>query len=788
MALFKVVSNYYTDILDTINNSYVKNGKTFDSAFNNLNKLTLIKQLANTNIKMERVQFSTISYWQTQVKTYKTYQAFLSIIIITVFIIFVTFFYFRFKEIMATEYDSENGQMYEVCKSALIYIIMFFIIFAAIFMLLWNLKWLKQQGIAQEEQDNENFKQFLNLLYSASSGSYLKDVISYIGYVQTGNTAKSLSILNRYNSLIKQVNSKKKSTSATDKNSDLSTEMLDSTALTKYYNLMISITPATLNQLGTFTTLISDIKDNLALFYNNGNGYYTLEVLTVSSNNILTLRELRRVMNFHYFLTIKKTSDMDKNLKEESNKVLIKQLIITPITTATIPGLMSDPKKYRDLINTMANQIVPYQLNLTPYSKFITDALVKATPDITQPQSSFITDIFTRLSKEIFIKQQSSLKTILGDTQENSIFYDPDEFIGNLNDIVFNDMVEGLEIQYAQDLIIPFYNRISSAKDGKTLDDITFNSNKSNDIYKYFMTYFILITLLGTAYYIMGMISEAEIIKLSNQYREDIERKKLEEIGISFEDKSDFARFKANVAKINLTNWTNWWVRLLIPSAAILFAISLVYAYYQKKQGIFKYNQNVIEENTSEYKSSVIALNNKIIDLGIHVNDPFKRIGDISEIKDEDKFELFMLIKTMIDKFEKCNYMMEASKNKLPFPYTEITADIFMIVVLIGGIVYITSTFKPSQKIMDIINYKKVRDAVKNGEKRADLSLINELSESELCHEDEIDAIIFTMKLVFFILIFVFLIFYSTKILSESSAFSIGIYNSNYFEENRCYE
>ena len=40
MALFKVVSNYYTDILDTINNSYVKNGKTFDSAFNNLNKLT----------------------------------------------------------------------------------------------------------------------------------------------------------------------------------------------------------------------------------------------------------------------------------------------------------------------------------------------------------------------------------------------------------------------------------------------------------------------------------------------------------------------------------------------------------------------------------------------------------------------------------------------------------------------------------------------------------------------------------------------------------------------------
>ena len=83
MALFKVVSNYYTDILDTINNSYVKNGKTFDSAFNNLNKLTLIKQLANTNIKMERVQFSTISYWQTQVKTYKTYQAFLSIIIIT---------------------------------------------------------------------------------------------------------------------------------------------------------------------------------------------------------------------------------------------------------------------------------------------------------------------------------------------------------------------------------------------------------------------------------------------------------------------------------------------------------------------------------------------------------------------------------------------------------------------------------------------------------------------------------------------------------------------------------
>jgi hypothetical protein len=266
---------------------------------------------------------------------------------------------------------------------------------------------------------------------------------------------------------------------------------------------------------------------------------------------------------------------------------------------------------------------------------------------------------------------------------------------------------------------------------------------------------------------------EAENMEFKGETNDEIESKK--------------RKYLQEVKKANMQYYINAIIKLAIPIVCVLFFVSLVYAYSQKQSEIFKYNQSVIEENTSSFLNSVNAVYIKIGQLKAITNQPLQRIAELSQIPDNDKLELLRMSKDMIYRFEKCNYIMEAAKNKLPFPYAEVASDIFMIVALIGGLAYVTSSFKPGKKVSDILMLRKTRGEVAVGIKQFDDSMKRELDEEYLCHNNEVQAIVFTLKIIFFLLVFIFLLFYSMKVLSSSVEFGSGIYNSAYFDENRCY-
>ena len=50
MAAYHVLSSYYTDLLDMINIPYGKS-QNFETAWNSLDKLTVVKLMANTMVK-----------------------------------------------------------------------------------------------------------------------------------------------------------------------------------------------------------------------------------------------------------------------------------------------------------------------------------------------------------------------------------------------------------------------------------------------------------------------------------------------------------------------------------------------------------------------------------------------------------------------------------------------------------------------------------------------------------------------------------------------------------------
>jgi hypothetical protein len=498
MALYKVISNYYTDILDTINVVYVQSGKNFDAAFDKLDKLALVKRLANMSTRLQRVQDSDMGYWKAQQKTFVFYQVTLSIVLVLVFAGIFTFFMYKLREIKEDP-NVAYKRPFEIAKASFLYLMIFLIIFTAIFLLLLNLRFAIRRAKAQQEKNTEDFKRFRDLLFGSSSGSYVMTLLNYVGLIEKDQTEQAQQLFKALENEVKKLEKSNEDGEGSKNN------IVDINQLKSYVNSMSMLNSTTINNVGTFSQLLGDLKENLRKFFADGKGYDNLKVEVVSSSNILTLREIKRVMNYYYFLTLKKSTDQNVELTQKNKEKLLEQIVIKPIVTATIPALMSDQRRYLNTVNEISRLLVPYQIDISKHSKFVLDGIISGTPDINKAKSDFINDLFKRLNREVFIKQQTSFKNIISNVGTNdSRFYSPDEFIENLNDMVFIDFADGLELEYLKRVTSLFYSRISAAKGSMTMDDITYNGVKSQKLYLYFVILFITTVFFGVFYYIMN--------------------------------------------------------------------------------------------------------------------------------------------------------------------------------------------------------------------------------------------------------------------------------------------
>ena len=63
-----------------------------------------------------------------------------------------------------------------------------------------------------------------------------------------------------------------------------------------------------------------------------------------------------------------------------------------------------------------------------------------------------------------------------------------------------------------------------------------------------------------------------------------------------------------------------------------------------------------------------------------------------------------------------------------------------------------------------------------------------EVSTKAECHDREMESIAFMFKVLFFMFIIIFLVFYSSKVITSTSEFEFALYSSTFLEESRCYE
>ena len=232
----------------------------------------------------------------------------------------------------------------------------------------------------------------------------------------------------------------------------------------------------------------------------------------------------------------------------------------------------------------------------------------------------------------------------------------------------------------------------------------------------------------------------------------------------------------------------NWAIRLTIPLFVVVFVICMLLAVHKKAIAAHEFNVDLIETNTSSLRNSTQDLHTTIsvIDSLVSSSDAHRKIGELFNVTTDHKREIYESIKTIIDKYEKCNFILEAQKNQLPFPYSDLAINGFMIIVTVLCLIYVYSQFKPMARLRQIKDLNKMREEALIADKKNIKMLRKELELLMTCHEDDIDAVIFTLKVVFFIFIITFLVFYSTKVISSANEYKSGLYNSFYYDNNVC--
>ena len=331
--------------------------------------------------------------------------------------------------------------------------------------------------------------------------------------------------------------------------------------------------------------------------------------------------------------------------------------------------------------------------------------------------------------------------------------------------VTYDDFYKGLDTKYAYDVLNDFYMEVSHASGtsdmNRTEQNIFYQQMKNFRMSKTLIIMVTIVIIMGYIYYVIPQLQTWS--KLSKASEPET----------------------ATGEVIRSINYVNIAAKTLIPLVAMIFVIVLLFSYHAKSVHKFNFNKETIETNTSYLLSTISKLDSNMGRINNVVNSKrYAAIGDIQEIKDEDKTDMYKHMMNVITQYEKCNYIINVSRSKIPFPYTELSVDIFMLGVTLMTMVYLTMTIGPIARLEKIKELNKKReDAI-----IMTVSSLKEVADKEKqCNTEDIEAIVFTIKVIVFTAIFLFLIFYTVTILESATEFKMGLYNSVYFEESRCY-
>ena len=435
--------------------------------------------------------------------------------------------------------------------------------------------------------------------------------------------------------------------------------------------------------------------------------------------------------------------------------------------------------KKSSIVTRIASNIQKFDIKVVEYSQYIfgkMDESGKLDGDL----RSLVSEMLSAIDRDVQQKKASEESTY-GKRANDHRFLELDQFIEEIDKITYNDLKVGLNYEFYSDILDRFYFAVNNAiysKGGtgtKGSKDIYFQSEK-----KFLLGRIAMILTIVT----LGFI---QIYHLTWSFNENKFFKKAKAISLHPEaikgmNKSNVKELKRDYAD----EYVNIWMRRLIPVAANVFLICLIISVYEKNKAKYIFNKETIDGNTAELRSSLNDMRTMFdeLDEKIPQSQRLQSIKSISQIGLDEKTALYNHLKIIIDKFEKCNYVLASAKNDIPFPYTEVIIDGFMLFAIAICVLFVVGKINPIQRIKEIKVLNKLKE--KGEYMDSDVGFAEDLITRASCHDSDIDSIMFALKIMFFMFIVMFLIFYSSKVISSTSEFQWGIYNSVYFEESMC--
>ena len=481
-----------------------------------------------------------------------------------------------------------------------------------------------------------------------------------------------------------------------------------------------------------------------------------------------------------------------------------KSLFIDYICQKMIPGLwtsftkniktqMQDRQQElsNKVISAASTELVPTSIkSVMRYKSYIFDEITKDDTPISKDPAALAvySGILLRIDKQL--AQKRAVEGVeVGKKPQGHNYMDIKEFEEKVNKISFQDLSDGLDTEYMSFIVNQYYLKISTgSQDGGVLNttfDIYYQDRKNKDLLKTLINCIIAILVIGWVYYFTIWIEDYD--EFAKKHKENLAN--ISKIIGATKNEEAYLESKRRTQEVFMMV-----VKIVITPVVLIFLIMLIISHYKKFVVKTDFNKDTIESNTAEFKSALNDLNTKLITLnnGIKAMASYKPVSadslivNLTSISPGDKEDILKTIITIIERYEKCNYITVLSQTELPFPYTEVTMDLFMFAITILTFVYLYAKFSPLERI------KKIKDLNRQKE-RASFGYIDkefeaELRESYACHAADIDSIMFAIKIIGFIFVVMFLLFYTSLIMSSSNEFKNGLYNSKYFEEGKCYD
>lgn len=450
------------------------------------------------------------------------------------------------------------------------------------------------------------------------------------------------------------------------------------------------------------------------------------------------------------------------------------------------PGLITYLQSYgtqftTDVVAKISPKLLSLNIKLQDNSAYIMSALGDGVKPEDKPK---VLELLQMIDHDVSQKQSA-----YGIKKQDNRFKTSTEFVTDIDAIQYNDLQIGLNSLYFKGVIDEFHKDISSAINSteNSRDSEFFSSKniflnqKKNDYlisvgFKIFTTVVVLMCVYHVLYFVKVLGKEW------NKYDIDVSNTAQGMANLDAKDKQNIRKY---LPLIKADNKITLIFQIVVPVLVAGFVSTMLWSTLKKRDARNIFNRETIDSNTASLKASVNELNTLFIELDAKVGNAKEMfLGGLKQITFDDKIAIYNRVKNIVDKYEKCNYILAAQSGTIPFPYTEVTLDAFMIVLCILCAVYLIGKVNPIERIRDIKTLFKLQERGEYSE--FDESYKKEVTTKAACHDNDIDSIVFTLKVLFFIFIVMFLVFYSSKIISSTTEYESGIYNSVFYEENLC--